>query len=191
MKRFSAVSAIILIIAWTTIAQAYTWYSYGGYNYALTNDWGTWSQAEQEAVNAGGHLVTIDSIGENEWLNATFAGTYSRDSQNNNPWLSAAWIGLYLDSSTWKWASTNSQADFMMNVPFSTGIHAYIHLSPHPWAYTGGYQWNNGPDPHDQLNSWGNFKGIIEISNSVPEPATMLLLGLGLVGIAGFRKRMR
>lgn len=53
-----------------------------------------WESAEKEAIEAGGHLVTIRSNSEEEWIRATFGMNET------------FWIGLIRDKSTWtsnKW----------------------------------------------------------------------------------------
>jgi hypothetical protein len=49
-----------------------------------------------------------------------------------------------------------------------------------PWISTSGGAWDKTSDANVQV-----------FGTQVPEPATMLLLGLGLVGIAGIRRKMR
>jgi hypothetical protein len=42
-----------------------------------------------------------------------------------------------------------------------------------------------------QCGTWIPITGTITNTNSVPEPATMLLFGSGLVGLAGFRRKLK
>ncbi len=54
------------------IAAQPAWIEYEGHRYALTFTRGTWEQCEAEAVSYGGHLVSINSEAENEWVFALF-----------------------------------------------------------------------------------------------------------------------
>ena len=105
-SRITLVSAIVfflLLIAEST-AFAYEWKTFDGHRYALTEAFGTWEQCEQEAVACGGHLVTINSSDENNWLFSTL----------NHPSQDFLWIGLnQLPGSLepregWQWSSGES-----------------------------------------------------------------------------------
>jgi hypothetical protein len=158
-------------------ADAYDWYSYGGHNYAITYGAKSWSAAEAEAVALGGHLVTLNSAAEENWIFATFdtAKTYGYYS---------LWTGLFQPPGSpepgggWQW------------------------ISGEPLNYT---NWGPG-SPHESVsynvaftNYWGpywydesefyNLPGIIEVATVTPLPSTLLLLGLGLAGLAIMRRR--
>ena len=98
---------VVLLTSGTTAFGDWIYNPGTGHWYTLSNP-GNWAQAEVEAVAAGGHLVTINSAAEDQWLADTF-----------NPgavdWI--GWIGLYQDtndptctpncepSGGWKWVS--------------------------------------------------------------------------------------
>jgi len=66
-----------------------------GHKYFITKK-GTWDEAEKEAVEAGGHLVTLRSSDEEEWIKNTFG-------RNEYFWIGFKKTGFFPWS--WSWIS--------------------------------------------------------------------------------------
>jgi len=134
------------------------WHEYNGKEYALTENFGSWQEAQTEANSCGGNLVTINDIEENNWLTQSFTNTFSRANPGNEN-HSIAWIGYYYNtqSETWEWVNgepvtyTNSHELFSQEGKF-----AYLYLNPSSFKNL----WNANPTHNN--NSDDNPKGIIE-----------------------------
>lgn len=168
--------SVMVIMVWAVLTTGqsalgeYAWQTYGGHFYALT-DYGSWAEAEAEAVAAGAHLVAINSAEENAWLTGLIADVHTRQATDN-----IAWIGLEpLGALSWVSEDPVTYDNTEHSPNFSTW---YLHGEQHVNAGT----WNDNPI-HD--TDWARQpQGIIEV---VPEPATLSLLALG--GLAMLRRR--
>ena len=185
--RFPALIMVVITITLITPALAYDWVQWpvseGGNDhwYVLTDDYGTWQEAEAEAVSAGDHLVTVNDATENDWLAQTFSDAYCRDFVGD-PAQNIAWIGFYNDGGVWKWISGETVTYNVLNVhPASDGPHAFQHMPGHPASPRWGAH-----DLHDDPAQPGYHPcGIIE--SLVPEPTTFSFLAVG--GLALLRRR--
>jgi hypothetical protein len=190
-------TGLFLTAAAPAHAYTYTWYSYGGNQYALTENSGGWSAAEAEAVSQGGYLATITDAGQVTWLTSTFNGVYGNN-DSSTPGMALFWIGLENptgdlgNKNAWVWSSGSTSTywqtigyigdgwnfpEAASAAPYPSGPYAYLHTNPNPEA---GYI-NNAT-----LTAYG----VIERS-TVPVPAGILLLGPGLVGLAATRRRFK
>jgi len=124
-----------------------------------------------------GHLVSITSQEENNWIwlnlgspTGYFIG--GTDSANEGDW---EWI----TGETWSFQNWNSGEP--NNVPWA------IPSGEDAIEFAGSGFWNDIP-----VTNYSNRGYIVEYEASpVPEPATTLLLGSGLIGLAGFRRKFK
>lgn len=182
MKALVLVVLLTLFVLLLVIgpANGYEWIQcpINGHWYT-TIDGFPWEEAESNAVALGGHLVTIRSAEENQWILTNVV----------QPATSApVWIGLYQISGSqepvegWVWSSGESVV--------------YTHWSPgEPNQYEGLQEdWAEMYSLDTPRGYWNDVNltmtraklGIVEV---IPEPASILALIAGGAGIAVFRRR--
>ena len=136
----------------------------GKYYFAMAPD--TWTDTRALAEQFGWDLATVLSQSENDWLRDTFM-----------PYLgSAAWLGLTDEAQegVWMWTTGGmvGYANWGANEPSNSGG------GEHFGAMRSDGFWNDAPGTIQ-------YPAIVEM----PEPATCLLLGAGLLGAAWRRRR--
>lgn len=166
-----------------------------GHTYLLLNE-ASWTDSEAEAVTLGGHLVTISSAAENEWVWSTF--------KDRLPGPGTLWIGFtdQAQEGTWCWANGENAAF----VNFQVGQPDDAHNSGIPGdGQDYAHMWINGELPK-QWDDYNNHAfsshgyGVVEIGGIertdgptcyvVPEPRDYAFLSsLGLLSLAAVRAR--
>jgi hypothetical protein len=127
-------------------------FSYNGHTYQLSNA-ATWTEAQAEAKNLGGNLVTINDQAEQEWLVKTFGignlwiGYTDEQTENSFKWVDGS------TSNYTNWESSGQPDNYQ-------GIEDYVHLHK---DFNGG--WNDLANSYD---GYTPMQGIIEIPNIKP-----------------------
>jgi hypothetical protein len=196
-KTLLLFGAIFLLFATINSANALSFTSsYNGHEYELVITAGiTWIEASAEISTKYGsnwHLATIGSPEEESFIGNFIASNTTVGNRDEY------WLGGFQDLSFAgeKWDWVNDEGTFWNN-----GLVSGVHSN-----FWGGEPNNTGGSENWLVldyrtsgvawafNDEGNtayIHGYIAESAPVPEPTTMLLLGTGLIGLAGARRKFK
>ena len=193
MMRKFALLVLVVVFGWSSgvAASPIEWTVASGGNghwYEFVDNGSTisWTDSRDAAEQRGGHLVSITSEGEDDWVIANLVVPH-------DPGYTVAppWIGAYQDVGSptysepgggWTWVSGEawSYSNWSPGEPSNgNGIEHYVN-----------YQTWQNPRWNDNDNFGSKFSYIVEYeSDPIPEPSTALLLGIGLSALAATRRR--
>jgi hypothetical protein len=201
-KLLGILCAILLVFAVVGIGQAspVLWATNGHYYDAIAFPSGiTWNDAKTVAENStylgmNGHLATVTSADENSFIvnnlggasavNRFFLGGFQ---PAGSPEPAGNW--QWITGETWSftnWDPSEPNNTYSGGAIFDSQVTSTSEEVLHFYHNQG--QWNDVP----LMSGWGGL--IVEYeptSTPVPEPATMLLLGCGLIGLAGLRRKFK
>jgi hypothetical protein len=146
---------------------------------------GTWT----ELYTGGGPGMAGDTLSavsnvSNEWL---LSGMTLSNIISSDPWSEGLIYHTLYTGGTLTWGSSYADLSAVVDAYITSSgeyDHGFITLTA-PGLFMTGALLETGP----LQAAYGHYGTISDVR--VPEPATMLLLGLGLAGLAGLRRKMK